>query len=368
MTQKLKSLRILAGSAARAHIAERGLNPADIRAIPAAAGGPKGLLLNRLDQYLFGDWLKQSAQPVHLVGASVGAWRMACAAANDPVKAFSELARLYVGEQRYEGEFDGATIASACDHILRELTGPIADEVIAQTRYQLHLLAVRGVGSLAHPNKGHASGYVRATLANMASRQRLNKRLERVVFSHGALPHFFTNTHLLTPSFDGINTRFGRVTAGNLRSVLAASGAIPLVIDPVQSVEGAFDSDIAGPFWDGGITDYHIHWPWPCLGGITLYPHFAPHIIPGWLDKFLPHRRAKGAWLDNTVLLCPTDEFVKTLPRHKIPDRSDFKFYIKDHPAREREWHTSIAQAQALADDFAAFAREPQRYVVDALN
>ena len=213
MSERLKSLRVLAGKKARAHIAQYGLNPDSIRAIPAAAGGPKGLLLNRLDQYLFGDWLKNSTQPIHLVGASVGAWRMACAAADEPVKAFQELARLYVGEQRYEGEFDGATIACACDHILRELTEPIAAEVVAQTRYQLHLLAVRGVGALSHPSQKHGRGYAAATLANAVGRRHLNRSLERVVFSHGAVPHFLTNTHLLTPSFDGINTRHGRVTA-----------------------------------------------------------------------------------------------------------------------------------------------------------
>ena len=40
-----------------AHLREHGLRPQDVRAIPAAAGGPKGLVLNPLDRYLFGLFL-----------------------------------------------------------------------------------------------------------------------------------------------------------------------------------------------------------------------------------------------------------------------------------------------------------------------
>ena len=60
----MKALQIYAGSRALVRIRERGVSPADIRAIPAAAGGPKGLTLLPLDRYLFGEWLPQSSQPV----------------------------------------------------------------------------------------------------------------------------------------------------------------------------------------------------------------------------------------------------------------------------------------------------------------
>jgi hypothetical protein len=75
----MKALRIHAGPAARRHIEQHGLRPQDIGVIPGAAGGPKGLILGPLDRFLFGDWLARSSQPVHLVGGSIGAWRMATA-------------------------------------------------------------------------------------------------------------------------------------------------------------------------------------------------------------------------------------------------------------------------------------------------
>ncbi|MFT4266152.1 MAG: phospholipase, partial [Xenophilus sp.] len=68
----MKALRIYAGPAARAHIAEHGLAPSHVKVIPGAAGGPKGLILGPLDRFLFGEWLPQSSQPIDLVGASIG--------------------------------------------------------------------------------------------------------------------------------------------------------------------------------------------------------------------------------------------------------------------------------------------------------
>ena len=63
----MKALRIYAGPAARAHIAASGLAPQDVRTVPGAAGGPKGLILGPIDRFLFGEWLPQTTQPVDLV-------------------------------------------------------------------------------------------------------------------------------------------------------------------------------------------------------------------------------------------------------------------------------------------------------------
>ena len=62
------ALALYAGPAARRHIERHGLSPADVATVPAAAGGPKGLILGPLDRFIFGQWLPQAAQPVDLVG------------------------------------------------------------------------------------------------------------------------------------------------------------------------------------------------------------------------------------------------------------------------------------------------------------
>ena len=60
----MPALRIYAGPRARQHIGHQGLRPQDVSVVPAAAGGPKGLVLGPLDRFLFGQWLVASDQPV----------------------------------------------------------------------------------------------------------------------------------------------------------------------------------------------------------------------------------------------------------------------------------------------------------------
>jgi hypothetical protein len=51
----------------------------------------------------------------------------------------------------------------------------------------------------------------------------------------------------------------------------------------------------AGDCLDGGLIDYHLLLPYRELDSIVLYPHFAPFVTPGWLDKFLPWRKRPRA-------------------------------------------------------------------------
>ena len=77
------------------HIAQSGLQPQHVGVIPGAAGGPKGLILGPLDRFIFGEWLAKSSHEVHLVGASIGAWRMATACLKNPVAGFEQLEHDY---------------------------------------------------------------------------------------------------------------------------------------------------------------------------------------------------------------------------------------------------------------------------------
>ena len=100
-----RALQVYAGPRALAHLRSRGLQPTDVRVVPAAAGGPKGLVLNPLDRFLFGHWLARGlaggTHTVHLLGASIGAWRMASAMLPDPDAALARLAHDYI-HQRFD--------------------------------------------------------------------------------------------------------------------------------------------------------------------------------------------------------------------------------------------------------------------------
>ena len=52
MTAELKSLIVQAGPRALKHLREHGWRPQDVDIVPGAAGGPKGLGLARLDEYV----------------------------------------------------------------------------------------------------------------------------------------------------------------------------------------------------------------------------------------------------------------------------------------------------------------------------
>ena len=87
----MRALEIHAGPGALAELRKRGpLRPEQVRAIPAAAGGPKGLILNPLDRFLFGEWLAGGNRTVHLLGTSIDAWRMATACLDDVDATFEQ--------------------------------------------------------------------------------------------------------------------------------------------------------------------------------------------------------------------------------------------------------------------------------------
>jgi hypothetical protein len=56
------------------------------------------------------------------------------------------------------------------------------------------------------------------------------------------------------------------------------------------------------------------------------------------------------------VLLVPDDDWVRTLPGGKVPDRSDFKRYAGREAERVAVWTRAVREAQRFADEFADLA------------
>ena len=348
----VRALWVLAGPRARQHLLERGLRAHDVRAVAGAAGGPKGLVLNALDRFMFGHWLDQIVQPVHLLGASIGAWRMACACRPDADAALREMAEDYI-EQRYEHEPGkppkAAHVSAVFGEALQRRFGGREAEVLTHPRRRLHVFTSRGKGLLARQGRLRTPlGYLGAFAANLMHRQVMGTLLERVVFSdtRDALPLALREfpTHRVPLNVD------------NLAASILASCSIPFWLDAVHDIAGA----PRGAYWDGGITDYHMHLDYTALhDGVVLMPHFQPTLVPGWLDKPLTRRHRASARLDNVVLLVPRPEWVATLPRGKMPDRGDFKAYGDDAAARTRAWRIALAESARLADEFQQLVAAP---------
>lgn len=359
----LNALHLYAGPAARAHIAREGLSPADVACIPAAAGGPKGLMLGRLDRFLFGEWLPRSQQPIDLVGASIGAWRMATACLDDAPAAFARLERDYIAQYFPLAPGQKRPPASAVSDQFRgnlnAFYGGRVPEVLHHPRYRLHIVTSRGRHILRRDGAWRTPlGYFGAFASNAVARQALGAWLERVVFS---------TTQRLPFDAHDLATRQVRLDAANFMDALQASCSIPFALRPVSDIAGA----PRGCYWDGGITDYHLHLnyqPDAQQGaGLVLYPHFQQAVVPGWLDKGLKWRHRSTRKLDRMVLLAPNPAWVATLPQGKLPDRTDFTRFARDFDTRHRLWTQAVGASQQLADEFAQWLERPDPSVIQPL-
>ena len=373
------ALRIHAGRSARVHLAAHGLRPEDVRVVAAAAGGPKGLVLGAIDRLLFGRWLVQASQTVHLVGASIGAWRMATAALPDPRAGFDRLTHDYI-HQRYETDPDrslpnAAQVSRGFEQALARFFAGQVEALLAHPRWRLHIVTSRGRHLLGREGPLRTPiGYLGATLSNAISRKTLGAWLERVVFSSAG--------EALPVDLSDLRHRQVALTAANFHPALQASCAIPFALKAVHDIPGA----PKGAYWDGGITDYHLHWNYPSINaaraaevgavagavapsaGLVLYPHFQQAVVPGWLDKGLKHRHRATHFLDNVVVLAPDPAWGRArLPSGKLPDRSDFKRYATDEAGRIAAWQRAVAESERLAEDLERAIAAGPALQVDAL-
>ena len=340
-------LTIRAGSRALARIRSRGLDPADIAIVPGAAGGPKALGISGLDRAIFGEFLPRAPRTRHLIGASIGAWRFAAVCRGDAVAALDQFARAYTG-QRYPPRASRQFVSNSARAMIGELFSGREDAILGCGDYRLHILTVRGRWPLTRDSSfGTPFGFGMAALANTVGRRHLARFIDRTVFQDAREhPPFLENP------FDHFRTHVVTLDRGNLADALVASASIPLVLEGVANIPSAPQ----GVYWDGGIVDYHLHLPYHTTDGLVLYPHFTDHIVPGWLDKGLPWRRARGEWLDNVVLVAPSREYVAKLPWGKLPNRSDFKRFAGDDEGREKYWRSAIAESERLGEAFLDFA------------
>jgi hypothetical protein len=343
-------LTIRAGKRARERLASHGLDPADVEIIPGAAGGPKALGIAGLDRAIFGEWLGTAPRVRHLIGASIGAWRFAAACCKDPVATLDDFARLYTA-QSYPPRPSRRFVSDAARTMLGDLFRGREEEILSTPWHRLHILAVRGRWPLTRDSSVHTPlGFGMAAMANAIGRRHLARFMDRTVFLDPR-----DSPPVMPNRFDAFHTHSVKLDAGNLGEALLASASIPMVLEGVANIPSA----PSGTYWDGGIIDYHLHLPYHHAQDLVLYPHFTDRIVPGWLDKMLPWRRARGAWLDNVIVISPSLEYLATLPDGKLPDRKDFARYAGNDGKRVDAWRRAIAESNRLGEAFMEFARKP---------
>ena len=334
------SLTLHAGPDALALIRDRGLRAEDIDIIPGASGGAKWLALAGIDRFLFGEFLDdRRSRPLHLIGSSIGSWRMACAAQRDPVAALARGHEAYIHEQRYPLRPTARQVTDILGRALDVLLGPTGvDEILTHPWARVHIITAEGRGFAASERRILLQTAIMfAALGNVVTRRALGWQMRRFIFHSAGDDTPFR--HLAD-----LPTTHVALTRENLRAALLASGSIPLLLEGVK-VPGT----PSGVHWDGGVLDYHLDLDFGAGGGLVLYPHFYSHVVPGWFDKSLRWRRARATNFDRALLIAPSDEFVASLPGGKIPDRQDF--YTLNDADRIARWEAIRRESERLGDE-----------------
>jgi hypothetical protein len=239
--------------------------------------------------------------------------------------------------------------------------------ILSHPRYRLHVITAHGRHLLGREGRWRTpAGYLGAVLTNAASRRAMGAWIERVVFSApapgasqpGRLPFAVRDYRTLQRA----------LTPDNFYPVLQASGSIPFFMEAVHDIPGA----PRGAYWDGGITDYHLHLayrapepPAPGESRLVLYPHFQRAVVPGWLDKSLKWRHRATSFLDHMLVLAPNPDWVRRLPGAKLPDRNDLKTLA--YAERVRAWVAAAQAARQLAEEFQAWLARPDLACLRAL-
>ncbi len=329
------AIQIFAGESARKEIQRQGLLPERIKLMVGASGGPKWLMLSRLDQYICQHFLPKATQPMSLIGSSVGAWRMACYAQPDPLAAFKKFESLYM-DQQYTRPMTPQAITVFVDKVLNALfDDDRAREIVNNKNRKLHVVAVRNRRLLSSQSGlMQALSLFTAATGNLISPKIVEALYPRVLISQkGSSEPYHFKPETIELSVD------------NLRQSLTASGAIPVVLEP-SKITGGKDR----LHWDGGMVDYHFSGPFNVDYGLVFYPHFFPKLIPGWFDKALPWRKIKAKNYSNVVMVTPSKKFISNLPFGKIPDRKDFTSMSDDE--RENYWHQVLVATDKLVEEF----------------
>lgn len=305
-------IEIYAGKTAIDTIREHGFKQELFSIFLGASGGPKWFCLYSLDKYLFGEFFKDRTTELNLIGSSAGAFRCACFAQNDPVSAIERLAINY-SETTYSANAKPQEITAKARDLLDILFGGSgAKEVIENPIFKAHFIVAKSKGLVKSENKYVQSlGLLNSYIRNRIDRCKLSRQYERFVFHSPK-----SSLNFVDP--DNIPTTSLKLTEKNIKSALLASGSIPLVMEGIKDIPDA----PSGMYRDGGIIDYHFDLNIK-NSGLILYPHFNPQPKPGWFDKH-SKRQTRSLNYDKVVLICPSPEFVKSLPYGKIPDRNDF--------------------------------------------
>ena len=334
------ALSTKAGPLARQWIEQQGLEAADVDYIPGAAGGPKGIGIQGLDQAIFGNFFAQAPKRRTVIGSSIGSWRFASILAWGAVEGTQRLAELYT-DMHFEKGMSRLEVSQTCAHMLDQLIAGREQQMLQHPDYHLTVVSVKAKHLFqSDQNLALLASIAGIVGANTLARKHCKHFMQRVISQPADAPQF----HLPADAFE---TQYHALNNDNLKAWLMASASIPGAMSAIRDIPHA----PAGSYRDGGLIDYHMDLPY-ASSGIVLYPHFCDHIIPGWFDKPWRTRHNDVQRQARTLLISPSQAYLDSLPLGRLPYRKDFVTKGMTPSQRQKIWRQSVAESQRLGDAF----------------
>lgn len=331
-------LSLYAGPKALKHIQNNGIQQEDFDVFLGASGGPKWFSLFGLDKYVFGEFFKNRTTPLQLFGSSAGAFRSACFASKDPIRAITALATRYSETEFGKDPSPEVLTQQARELLDHVLSAQDVEYIIANPTFKANLVVSKTTGFAAFEHKVlQGTGLLKSYVLNRLNRRLLARNFERYIYTASdELFEFSCPAKLPTKS--------QKLNQENLREALLASGSIPYVMAGIRDIPGS----PKGMYRDGGVVDYHFDLKFHS-DKLVFYPHFNDNPKAGWFDKSLP-RTVTSSSYDNVLMLVPSKGFISNLPYGKIPDRTDFE--TMDFETRLTYWRSVFSETEKLAEDF----------------
>jgi hypothetical protein len=336
-------LCIKAGEHACERIRDGGFSLDDFAGYAGPAVGPRWLIASGFDLTLLKEKSLGRLRPLTLVGASAGAWRFAAWIQPEAEKSYRQLIESYITTTYTRADKPLSIRKSLATIINKTIEGDALPFALSHRDYRLAIITARAKNLTAAGNIFlQRLGFAFSFIGNAFSRSFLPIFFERVVFYSGPKPPAFT----MRPEFRGLCVPLNKT---NFKSVLVATGAIPLIITGVRDIFGA----PRGVYRDGGLIDYHLAGNFGTKDSdLTLLFLHQDRLIPGWLDKRLTSRKPPAHDMKNTVLVYPSEDFIATLPLGKVPDREDFVTFVDEPETRIANWRQAVAKAEPLGEVF----------------
>ena len=181
----MKALELRVGKAAAKRLETEGWHSNLIDGLIGASGGPKWLILGRMDRVLIADLLAKRSKPLDAVGSSIGSWRHAAMAQPDPVEAYDRFEKAYLTQKYQSKKPTVPEITEVALWLMRSLLGEAGERHVAEHPWlRSHIVTARGKGlNGRQPGKRLIAGMGAAALGNALSRSTLPASFQRVVFA-----------------------------------------------------------------------------------------------------------------------------------------------------------------------------------------